>query len=112
MALTLYTDSFCISPYAFAVFVTLEEKGIPYTLSTVSLPDKAHLRAEYRDPSVTGRIPAIEHDGFWLAESAAIVDYLEDVFPAPRYPRALPEDAKERGRARMVMHWLRSDLMA
>jgi glutathione S-transferase len=111
MALTLYSDSFSISPYAFSVFVALEEKGIPYTLKTVSIPDKAHHRAEYRDPSVTGRIPAIDHDGFWLAESAAIVDYLEDVFPPPQYARALPEGPKERARARMVMHWMRSDLM-
>ncbi|MDB4969288.1 MAG: glutathione transferase [Myxococcales bacterium] len=111
MALTLYSDSFSISPYSFAVFVALEEKGIPFTLSKVSLPDKAHHRPEYRDASVTGRIPAIDHDGFWLAESAAIVDYLEEVFPAPQYKRALPEGPKERARARMVMQWIRSDLM-
>jgi glutathione S-transferase len=111
MALTLYSDGFSISPYAFSVFVTLEEKGVPYTLEKVSLPDKQHHRAEYRDASVTGRIPAIDHDGFWLAESAAIVDYLEEVFPAPQYRRVLPEGVQERARARMVMHWIRSDLM-
>ena len=111
MALTLYVDSFSISPYAFSVYVALEEKGVPYTWKTVSLPDKAHHRPEYRDASLTGRVPAIDHDGFWLAESAAIVDYLEEVFPAPQYRRALPEDIKERARARMVMHWIRSDLM-
>jgi glutathione S-transferase len=111
VALTLYSDSFSISPYAFSVFVALEEKGVPYTLHKVSLPDKVHHRAEYRDASVTGRVPAIDHDGFWLAESAAIVDYLEEVFPAPQFRRALPEGPKERARARMVMHWIRSDLM-
>jgi len=111
MALTLYSDSFSISPYAFSVFVSLEEKGVPYTLAKVSLPDKAHHQAEYRDPSVTGRVPAIDHDGFWLAESSAIVDYLEEAFMAPQYRRALPEGIKERARARMVMHWIRSDLM-
>ena len=42
MALTLYIDSFSISPYAFAVYTTLEEKGVPYVWKTVSLPDKAH----------------------------------------------------------------------
>jgi glutathione S-transferase len=111
MPLTLYIDSFSISPYAFSVYVALEEKGVPYTWKTVSLPDKAHHRPEYREGSITGRVPAIDHDGFWLAESAAIVDYLEDVFPAPQYRRALPEDIKHRARARMVMDWIRSDLM-
>jgi glutathione S-transferase len=112
MALTLYSDSFFISPYAFSAFVALEEKGVPYTLSTVSLPDKQHLQPEYRDRALVGRVPAIDHDGFWLAESAAIVDYLDEVFTTPLYRRALPEDVRERGRARMVMHWIRSDLMA
>src|SRR5512144_2244412 len=111
MALTLYVDSFIISPYAFSVSVALEEKGVPYVWKTISLPDKAHHRPEYREASITGRVPAIDHDGFWLAESAAIVDYLDEVFVAPQYKRALPEDIKQRARARMVMHWVRSDLM-
>src|SRR5262249_20204362 len=88
-----------------------EEKGVPYTLKTVSLPDKAHQRPEYSEASLTGRIPAIDHDGFWLAESAAIVDYLDEVFVAPQYRRALPEAPREPARARMVMNWIRSDLM-
>jgi glutathione S-transferase len=111
MALTLYIDSYSISPYAFSVYVALEEKGVPYVWKTVSLPDKQHQRPEYLGPSVTGRVPAIEHDGFWLAESGAIVDYLDDVFTAPDFKRALPADLKQRARARMVMHWIRSDLM-
>ena len=111
MPLTLYIDSFSISPYAFSVYVALEEKGVPYTWKGVSLAAKEHHRAEYREGSITGRIPAIDHDGFWLAESAAIVDYLEEVFPAPQFRRALPEDIKQRARARMVMDWIRSDLM-
>ena len=111
MALTLYIDSFSISPYAFSVYVALEEKGVPYIWKTVSLPDRAHYRSEYLGPSMTGRVPAIDHDGFWLAESAAIVNYLDEVFTAPQFRRALPEGVKERARARMVMDWIRSDLM-
>src|ERR1700749_2845743 len=42
MALTLYIDSFRISPYAFSAFVALEEKGVPYVYKTVSPPDQAH----------------------------------------------------------------------
>jgi glutathione S-transferase len=111
MALTLYIDSFSISPYAFSAYVALEEKGVPYVWKTVSLADGAHKRPDYLGPSMTGRVPAIDHDGFWLAESAAIVDYLDDAFPAPQYKRALPQDIRDRARARMVLHWIRSDLM-
>jgi glutathione S-transferase len=111
MAITLYSDAFFISPYAFSVFVALEEKGVPYQLATMSLADQQHVRTDYRQQSITGRVPAIDHDGFWLAESAAIDDYLDDAFPAPQHPRVLPAAPRERARARMVQQWLRSDLM-
>ena len=109
MAITLYSDGFYISPFVFTVFVTLEEKRLPYTLEQVKLQDKQQHRPEYREQSLLGRVPALDHDGFRLAESAAIVEYLEDAFPSPR---VLPEDVRERARARMVLAWLRSDLNA
>src|SRR5262249_31284793 len=34
-ALTLYTDALWISPYAFSAFVTLKEKGLPFTQRSV-----------------------------------------------------------------------------
>jgi glutathione S-transferase len=108
MALTLYSDGFYISPYAFSVFVALEEKGVPYRLELVPLHEKAHQRPQYRDGSVTGRVPAIDHDGFWLAESSAIIEYLDEAFSEVR---VLPKDMKSRARARMVMAWIRSDML-
>lgn len=108
MALTLYSDGFYISPYAFSVFVALEEKGVPYTLEAVPLDKKAHHAPKYKQGSITGRVPSIEHDGFWLAESSAIIEYLDEAFPQKR---VLPADIKERARARMVMAWVRSDML-
>jgi glutathione S-transferase len=46
------------------------------------------------------------HDGFGLAESSAMVEYLDEVFPSPP---VLPPSAKERARCRQIMSWLRSD---
>jgi glutathione S-transferase len=112
MALTLYTDGFYISPYAFSAFLALEEKGVPYTITPVSLPDRQHFQPQFLERSQLGRVPVLEHDGFHLAESAAIVEYVEETFAPPQYPRLLPADVRERARARMVMHWIRSDLMA
>lgn len=107
--LTLYVDSFWISPYALSAFVALEEKGLPYTVREVSLPKKEHRDAGYQ--SRTGRVPALVHNDFWLAESQAIAEYLAETFPFPRYPRLFPEDLRERAVAREVMSWVRSDLM-
>jgi glutathione S-transferase len=107
--LTLSGDFFWISPYFFTVFVALREKGLPFRVEEVALHEKAQLGEAYRRTSPTGRVPALTHGDFSLAESSAIVDYLEDVFPSPGHPRVLPASARERGLARMLLAWIRSD---
>src|SRR5207237_5390507 len=108
-SLTLYVDSFWISPYAFSCFVALKEKGLRFEARTVSLPDKEHHRDDYRRRSLTGRVPALDHGDFSLSESSAIVEYLDDAFPDT--PPALPSAPRDRARARQIMAWVRSDLM-
>jgi glutathione S-transferase len=108
-ALTLSVDSFWISPYAFSCYVVLKEKGLPFEVREVSLPDKQHHRPEYQKQSLTGRVPMLQHGEFTLSESSAIVEYLDDAFPGT--PRALPASVRERARARQIMAWVRSDLM-
>ena len=51
----------------------------------------------------------LRHRDFYLSESSAIAEYLEDAFPGT--PRIFPEDVHQRARARQIMAWLRSDLM-
>jgi len=107
--LTLSVDSFWISPYAFSCYAALKEKGLPFEVRAVSLPDKEHHRPEYQKQSMTGRIPMLQHGDFTLSESSAIVEYLDDAFPGT--PRALPAAGRDRARARQIMAWVRSDLM-
>ena len=106
----LYVDEFFISPYAFSVFVALREKGLPFGLKTVGLHKGEQLANDFIAHSLTGRVPVLEHDGMWLAESSAIIEYVDEQF-ADR-PRMLPSEPKARARARQVMAWIRSDLLA
>jgi glutathione S-transferase len=108
----LYGETLWISPYVFSSFVALQEKGVPFDVVEVALADGGHLAPRYRDASLTARVPSLEHDGFRLAESSAIAEYLDEVLPAPAYPPLLPDTAHERARARQLMAWLRSDLGA
>jgi glutathione S-transferase len=108
----LYVDAFYISPYAFSCFVVLREKRVPFETRFVPLQDKAQHRPEYRNASLTGRVPALEHDGFSLAESSAIDEYLEEVFPPPAFSAVYPADVRERARVRQIQAGLRSDLGA
>jgi glutathione S-transferase len=107
--LTLYVDGFYISPYALSAFVALEEKGLPYQLKEVQLATGEQNATSYR--ARTGRVPALQHGDFWLAESQAIAEYLAESFPFPNHPRLFPADFKERGVCREIMSWVRSDLM-
>jgi glutathione S-transferase len=109
--IVLYGNEGWTSPYVFSAFVALREKGLPFTVKLVSLEKQEHQRPEYRDPSITGRVPALHHGDFWLAESSAIDEYLEEAFPPPRYPRLYPADPRQRARVRMVQALVRSDFM-
>lgn len=108
--LTLYGESLWDSPYVFSVYVALEEKGVEFETRALDLSAGEQHDPAYRDLSLTSKVPSIDHDGFVLSESSAIVEYLEEVFPAPTYPRMLPAPIRERARARQIMSWLRTDL--
>jgi glutathione S-transferase len=109
--LILYGEARLTSPYVFSCHVALREKGLPFEFRLLSLQDREHHRPEYRDRSLTGRVPALQHGDFWLSESSAIDEYLEEAFPPPRYPRLYPEALRDRARARQIQAWLRSDLL-
>jgi len=109
--ITLYGETLWDSPWVLTVFVALREKRLDFEVKALDLSAGEQSTAAFRDASLTARVPCIDHDGFVLSESAAIVEYLEEVFPAPEYPRLLPDTPRDRARARQIMGWLRSDLL-
>ena len=109
--LVLYGTRLWTSPYVFSVFVALKEKGLPFRMELLDGEAGEHRRPEYEERSFTGRFPAFRHGDLWLAESSAIDEYLEDVFPPPRFQRLYPAGAAERARVRMVQAFVRSDLL-
>jgi glutathione S-transferase len=106
--LVLYADTFWISPYVLSSFVALREKQLEFEVKTIDLQAGRHRSTDWAKQSLTGRVPALAHGDFMLAESSAIAEYLDDVFP--QAPRLLPTDPRQRARARQIMAFLRSDL--
>lgn len=94
MALTLY--GIAVSSYVAKVRLALRLKGIAFTEVP---PPGGYGSAEYRAIVTAGSVPAIVHDGFALHESEAILEYLEDVFPAPALR---PADARTRAWHRAI----------
>lgn len=86
-----------LSTYTTKVRLALMLRGLPFEQRE---PDGGGYRSPaWRARLPTATVPAIEHDGFFLAESEAILEYLEDVFE----DRPLrPADPQARARARWI----------
>jgi glutathione S-transferase len=54
---------------------------------------------EYRAKTPIGKIPMLEVDGNYIAESEVICEYIEDIAPSPS---GLPSDAFGRAQSRMI----------
>jgi glutathione S-transferase len=82
-----------VSPYVRKVCLVLEEKGLPYDLTPLS-PQADH--PEFRAASPFGKIPALVDGDYRLADSSAIIAYVESIHP--EMPM-VPIDARARGKA-------------
>ncbi|MGF6282482.1 glutathione transferase [Pseudomonas silensiensis] len=107
--LKLYVGADFVSAFAMSAFVALKEKQLPFELVTLDLKSRENYQATYRNLSLTCRIPTLVHQDFALSESSAITEYLEEI--APGHNKLLPQDIKQRARARQLQAWLRSDLL-
>jgi glutathione S-transferase len=109
--LVLYTEAYWQSQWDCACWVTLREKGLPFSRSVAILPG-TRMPGELRDQAAAMRIPALQHGSFWLSSSPAIIEYLEETFPPPRWPSVWPRDVRDRARARHISLVCRTELWA
>ncbi|HWE99860.1 MAG TPA: glutathione S-transferase family protein [Caulobacteraceae bacterium] len=91
------------SPFGRTVLATLEEKGVDYRFAPVTPP--AHRGEEHRARHPFGRVPAIEHDGFGLYETSAIVRYIDRAFDGPALTPADARSAARMDQAMSVSDW-------
>ncbi|HEY5921771.1 MAG TPA: glutathione S-transferase N-terminal domain-containing protein, partial [Kofleriaceae bacterium] len=110
--ITLYVDGYFVNQWDGSCVVALEEKQLAYSTARALLRDGGGVPPPLVGRTNIGRVPAMQHGDVWLAESSAIIEYLEETFPAPQYPRLLPADPYARAKARQWMSFLRSDLVA
>jgi glutathione S-transferase len=85
-----------VSPFVRKLLGYLGEKGIAFELKGVGIGDPD---PGFRAASPLGKMPAMDDDGFLLADSSAIIHYLEAKHPEPPL---IPADPQERGR---VIWW-------
>jgi glutathione S-transferase len=87
------------SPFGRAVLATLQEKGASYRFVLVPIGTARSEPHIARHPF--GRVPVLEHEGFMLYETQAILRYIDRVLPDPALT---PVDAKVAARMDQVMN--------
>ncbi|HVM23430.1 MAG TPA: glutathione S-transferase family protein [Sphingomicrobium sp.] len=86
----LYGSSF--SPYVRKVLAFAAEKGVELDLRPTGFPDAS---PEFREASPFGKMPALRDGDYTLADSSAIIHYLEAKFPDSVL---IPTDPQLRGK--------------
>ena len=88
-----------VSVYTAKLRIALHAKGLRFEERE---PEGGYRSAAWRERQPTGTIPALEVDGVLLAESEAVVEYLEDAHPTPRL---LPGTPLQRAQARFLARY-------
>ncbi len=101
--------SFWRSSASYRVRIALNLKGLAFEYLPVNLTrdgGEQNLPA-YRALNPQGRVPLLVDGEFRIAQSLAILDYLESVKPQPAL---IPADAKQRARVLAFCHAIASDI--
>lgn len=95
--MTLTLLSYWRSSAAYRVRIALNLKGLPYRILPIDLLAEAQNRPEYRAKNPQALVPTLEVDGVPLAQSLAIMEWLEEAHPLPPL---LPREPIRRARVR------------
>jgi glutathione S-transferase len=97
MSLTLY--GFDGSPYVRTVKMLLKEKGAEFNQLQVNVMKGEPHSPEHLARNAFGKVPVIDHDGFRVIETAAIMSYLDEVLPGTSLT---PKTPRDRARSHMA----------
>src|SRR5258708_34016969 len=100
MSITLYYGSG--SPYAWRAQFALEQKALPYELKVISFSAGDTRKPEFLALNPRHQVPVLVDGDFVLYESNAIVEYLDEAYPATGAP-LFPGDARTRALARRLV---------
>ena len=103
--LTLYT--YFRSSAAFRVRIALNLKGLEWQPEVIWLPSGEQSGTAYLQANPQGLVPTLVEDGHHLAQSIAIIEYLDETHPQPPL---LPGSPRDRARLRSLAGLLACDI--
>lgn len=105
--MTIQLYGFWRSNAAFRVRVALALKGMPFEEINIDLLSGQQFDPSYAELNAEHVVPTLVHGGERFTQSLAIIEYLDDIQPAPRL---LPDDPRERARARALAMIVTADV--
>nr|XP_016941257.1 glutathione S-transferase 1-1 [Drosophila suzukii] len=91
------------SPPVRSVLLTLNALGLEFEYKIVNLPEKEHLKPEFLKINPLHTVPALDDDGFYLADSHAINSYLVSKYG--KDDALYPKDLKKRAIVDQRLHY-------
>jgi glutathione S-transferase len=99
--LVLYIGEKNISSWSMRGWLAMHIKELSFEERTIELrTDKD--RRQRREVSPTGKVPVLRHGDLAIPDSLAIIEYLEETFPAPKHPPLWPTEKPARAHARWL----------
>ena len=71
------------SPFSWRVMLALEFKGLPYQAHLLEMSKRQHKTPEFLAINPRGEVPALRDGEVVVAESIAILAYLDRMYPEP-----------------------------
>jgi maleylacetoacetate isomerase len=107
LSLELY--SFWRSSASYRVRIALHLKSLPFVYHGVDLVKGGGEQwdPKYRAVNPQARVPTLVHDGLRIAQSLAIIEYLDEMF---HQPALLPKDPEGRARVRALSQIIACDI--
>ncbi|PZC85733.1 hypothetical protein B5X24_HaOG200251 [Helicoverpa armigera] len=106
MSLKLYCD--LMSQPSRALYILLKSIKCDFEVKFVNLREAEHYSEEFSEINRFQRVPVIDHNGFILTESVAILKYLsrENIIPDSLYPK----ESKAQARVEEFLEWQHAGL--
>src|SRR5258708_34240403 len=108
--LVLYVGERNISSWSMRGWLALTHKGVTFEERTIALKEDKD-RSRGRKVSPSGKLPVLHHGSIVVPDSLAIIEYLEETFPAPQHPALWPAAGAARAHARWLAAAMHSGFM-
>lgn len=95
------------SSAAFRVRIALNLKRLPYERAFVHLRKNEQRAPDYLAKNPQGLVPLLEDGETRFIQSLAIIEYLDEIHPSPKF---LPEGPEDRARVRAVAQIIAADI--